>query len=237
MSNRPPVVLVHGAANSSAVWAFWAHHLRDLGWDAHPLDLRGHGQGASADLALTSMSDYADDVAGFARRFSTMPIVIGWSMGGLIAMMVASAGVAHACVGLAPSLPASREDSSVPLRKGTFGPEEYGIVSDDPAQQPSMPDLDLEERAIALGSLGPESRQARDERKRGIVIRELSCPLLIVTGTGDTDWRGPTHANLELSADYLSVDNCSHWGLVLNRRALNGMIPAVSRWMGAAANR
>ena len=110
-------------------------------------------------------------------------------------------------------------------------------MSDDPAQQPSMPDLDLEERRIALVSLGPESRQARGERKRGIVVHALPCPLLVVTGSGDTDWRGPAHANMELSADYLNVDDCSHWRLVLNRRTLNGMIPAVSRWMDAAANR
>ena len=91
-------------------------------------------------------------------------------------MMVACAGLARACVGLAPSLPASREDNSVPLRHGTFGSEEYGIANDDPARQPSMPDLGLEDRAIALASLGLESRWARDERKRGIVIRALPCP-------------------------------------------------------------
>jgi pimeloyl-ACP methyl ester carboxylesterase len=236
MSERPSVLLIHGAANSAAVWRFWARDLRDLGWDAHAVDLRGHGQAASADLAVTSMADYASDVADAARAFATPPIVIGWSMGGLVGMMVAAAGLARACVALAPSLPALREDSSVPLRHGTFGPEEYGIVSDDPTLQPTMPDLDLEERAIALQSLGAESRLARDERKRGIVITQLPCPLLMVTASLDTDRRGPTYANLDLPADNLDVEDCLHWGLVLNRRALKRMIPAVARWMDAAAN-
>lgn len=181
------------------------------------------------------MYDYVDDAARAAEQSPTRPIIIGWSMGGLVAMMVAARGLAAACVGLAPSLPAQREDDTVPLREGVFGPEEYGIVSHDPALQPAMPELDLEERMVALSSLSAESRRARDERKRGIVIRGLPCPLLIVTGGEDRGWRGPTYARTDLSAEYLDVEDCSHWGLVLNRRALARMVPQVSRWMAQVA--
>lgn len=180
-NDRPHVVLVHGAANSAAVWKFWQQELAQLGWRSHAIDLRGHGAGPPADLSVTRMRDYADDVADLAGRFAQKPIVIGWSMGGLVAVIVAARGLATACVGLGPSLPAQREDDTVPLREGVFGPEEYGIISRDPAQQPAMPDLDAEERRIALSSLGAESRRARDERKRGVVITSLPCPLLIVT--------------------------------------------------------
>ena len=95
-------------------------------------------------------------------------------------MMAAPACGARACVGLAPSTPARRRDTSVPLRSGIFGAEEYGIADRDPDRQPAMPDLDRAERVIALESLGPESRLARDERQAGIVIEGIACPLLIV---------------------------------------------------------
>jgi hypothetical protein len=135
-------------------------------------------------------------------------------------MAAAAAGFATACVALAPSAPARHEDEHGPLRPGVFGPEEYGIVSLDPANQPAMLDLDAEERAVALASLGLAlARLARDERKRGVVLHQLRCPILIVTGELEPD-RQPTHyEDLDLAAEYLSVARSSHWGLVLSRRA------------------
>jgi pimeloyl-ACP methyl ester carboxylesterase len=178
------------------------------------------------------MRDYAADVRSLALQLQRRPIVMGWSMGGLVAMMVAAEGAARACVALAPSAPARRTDTAVVLRAGEFGPEEYGITSRAPEDQRAMPDLDREERLIALASLGRESRLARDERQAGIVIEALPCPLLIVTGTADRQWPRQRYDDLGLPSDYLSLEGASHWGLVLNRRALATMIPAVVRWMG-----
>jgi hypothetical protein len=134
-------------------------------------------------------------------------------------------------VGLAPSTPARQLDTSVALRTGEFGGKEYGIISRNSDTQPAMPDLDREERMIALASLGRESRLARDERQRGIVIAALPCPLLMVTGTRDRAWPRERYNDLWLTADYLSVDGASHWGRVLQRRALGSMLPAVLRWI------
>jgi pimeloyl-ACP methyl ester carboxylesterase len=235
---RPPVVLVHGAANSAGVWTFWARRLAAEGWPCYAVDLRGHGSSTPGDLSRTSMQDYADDVARVVGQLRERPVIVGWSMGGLVAMMAASAGLARACVGLAPSTPARAVDPAVTLREGEFGPEEYGIssrVGDDPAAAPdldaAMPDLDGEERNIALASLGRESRYARDDRQRGILIERLPCPLLIVTGTLDQQWPRERYAKLHLPADYLVAERASHWGLVLNNRALDGLVPAVIDWL------
>ena len=204
-SQRPPILLVHGAANSSVVWRFWQDALADRGWSSHAVDLRGHGESDGCVDGAT-MSDYADDVAAVADGLPETPIVVGWSMGGLVAMMVAARGRARACVGpRAEYAPAARRDESVEVRPGVFGPEEYGITSEDPAVQPTMPDLDIEERLIAIESLSPESRTARDDRKAGIVIDALPCPLLVVTGSEDRDWPRSAYAGMHLPADYLEA--------------------------------
>ena len=143
-------------------------------------------------------------------------------------MMVAATGEAVACIGLAPSTPTRELDVSVDVRQGEFGPEEYGITSREPGNQPAMPDLDVEERQIALASLGRESRRARDERKAGIVIESLPCPLLIVTGSNDHQWPASTYNRLWLDAAYCEIEGASHWGLVLNRRALAETLPLVT---------
>ena len=234
-SQRPPIVLVHGAANSSIVWKFWRQELEALDWSTHAVDLRGHGADSTIDLSTVSMADYADDVVEAITRLGRAPILMGWSMGGLVAMMVAAGGQAVGYVGLAPSLPATSVDESLPLRTWTFGPEEYGITSREISDQPMMPDLDAEERTIALSSLGLESRLARDERKRGIVITDLPCPALIVTGELDTEWPRERYADLHLPADRLGVKAASHWGLVLNRRAIARAMPVVSDWLANLA--
>jgi pimeloyl-ACP methyl ester carboxylesterase len=236
-AGRPPVILVHGAANSAAVWTYWLDALAADGWPAHAIDLRGHGASVPFDLSTTSMADYLADVRLLAGQLRERPIVVGWSMGGLVAMMAAGAGLARACVGLAPSIPARVVDERVALRTGEFGPEEYGITSRDPDRQPAMPDLDREEREVALSSLGRESRYARDDRQRGVVIASVPCPLLIVTGTLDRQWPRERYADLHLPADQLVAEGASHWGLVLNRRALATTIPAVLGWLRAEGQR
>ncbi len=230
-SPNSSIILIHGAANSAEVWKFWQLELASQGWTSHAIDLRGHGKSGQRDLSQTSMRDYEADVRTVITSLQDAPVVMGWSMGGLIAMMVAASGDSKACIALAPSMPARARDTSVPLRCGEFGPEEYGIVGDDPEDQPAMLDLDLEERKIALSSGAKESRLARDERKAGIVLGSLPCPLLIVTGTEDTAWPLARYDGLWLEADFKSVEGASHWGLVQNRRILASTVDRVVGWL------
>ena len=228
---HPPVILVHGAANSACVWTLWQQELAARGWASHAIDLRGHGRSDTIDLSQTSMNDYAADIRSLADQLVQPPVLMGWSMGGLVAIMVAAEGNSSACVALAPSMPARRVDTTVELRTGEFGADEYGIVSKQPGDQLAMADLDLQEQTIALSSLGQESRLARGERKAGIVVEQLSCPLLIVTGSEDRAWPSDRYHDLWLDTDYLQVEGASHWGLVLNRRALDVMVPEITGWL------
>jgi len=229
---RYSAVLIHGAANSATVWTYWQRELAARGIASYAIDLRGHGRSDPADLSRASMSDYADDVRSIVDRLRDRPVLVGWSMGGLIAMMLASEGCASAVVGLAPSTPARERDTSIALRTGEFGIEEYGITNLDPdAPQPAMPDLDREERMIALASASKESRYARDERAAGVVVPAIAAPLLIVTSTSDTQWPRSRYDALHLPAQHLSVDGASHWGLVLNRRVLATLVDDVVAWL------
>jgi pimeloyl-ACP methyl ester carboxylesterase len=230
-SAHPPSILVHGAAHSASIWTFWQNELAAQGWASYAIDLCGHGRSLHADLSSTSMQDSAADGCMLAQQFKRPPIILGWSMGGLVALMIASAGVAAACIALAPSTPARQRDLSVALRRGEFGPEEYGITSRDPQEQIAMPDLNCEERLIALASLSRESRLAKDKCTAGIVIASLPCPLLLVTGTEDKAWPAERYHDLRLKLDHFSVESASHWRLVLNRQALGTMISAVLNWL------
>ena len=99
-----------------------------------------------------------------------------------------------------------------------------------------LADLDAEERTVALVSLADDSRLARDERRAGVVVRSLPCPLLIVTGTADAQWPRSSYDGLWLAADYMEAEGASHWGLVLNRRVLATLVPRVAAWIEKATS-
>jgi pimeloyl-ACP methyl ester carboxylesterase len=176
------------------------------------------------------MHDYAADVREFALQLARPPGLVGWSIGGLVAMMATDSDT-PGVVGLAPSTPERATKPDKTISTGEFGPEEYGITSDDPANQPFMPDLDLEERVIAVSSLGKESRYARGERAAGIVLAGWSTPLLIATGTEDRQWPADKYDHLPMPAERISIDGASHWGLVLSQRALATLVPSVCEWL------
>jgi hypothetical protein len=59
----------------------------------------------------------------------------------------------------------------------------------------------------------------------------MPCPLLIVTGDADKQWPRERYTDLPLQAQHLVVEGASHWGLVLSRRALDGLVPQVIKWL------
>jgi pimeloyl-ACP methyl ester carboxylesterase len=233
-SSRPPVILLHGAANSASIWFYWQQHLDAAGWASYALDLRGHGRSTLQSLAGVSMRDYAADVQALIRQLAQKPVMIGWSMGGLVAMMAASEGVACAYVGLEPSQPASAVDPAVPVRKGEYGAEEY-LITDASSLDEVAPDLDQEERGRAMASLCKESRWARDERKAGVLINRLPCPSMVVADPSRPDYRERYKAvrreGARLGIEFFDTPTTGHWDLVLNRRNLAVLIPRVLAWL------
>src|SRR4026208_922808 len=67
-SRKPPLLLIHGAPPGSGLWPEFAASLAERGWEAHAMNLRGHFTSDVADLAETSMRDYADHVAVAMRQ-------------------------------------------------------------------------------------------------------------------------------------------------------------------------
>ena len=80
-----PVVLIHGWAMSSRIWASTIEALLADGHEVIAVDLRGCGQ-SDRDFADLSIPALAADVAAIARAASARPVVlIGWSLGGAVA--------------------------------------------------------------------------------------------------------------------------------------------------------
>ena len=105
---RPaPLLFVHGAFVSA--WC-WAEHFLPWfaarGWDARAVSLRGHGASAGrGSLDNASLDDYVEDVVQVARELGEPPVLIGHSMGAIVAQRAARRAGACAMALLAPVPP------------------------------------------------------------------------------------------------------------------------------------
>jgi len=203
------VVLVHGAG--SGPWVFDEWELPG----AVAVDLH-----EGLDVANASMRDYAERVAAAIAGAPDPAGVVGWSMGGLVAMMAAAMTPPAALVAIEPSAPAEvlGLHPGVALRSGTFDPETaYGPLPQGMRTR-------------------PESLRARSERKRGISVPAIPCPFLVVSGAEFPEERGRAVAD-HYRADHFAFPGLRHFDLVRNprvRRVVAGWLQGAGEPGGAS---
>jgi len=104
-AHLPPLLFIHGACLGAWCWADnFIDYFGSLGYHALAPNLRGHGKSVSdKPLQKLTIDDYVEDVASITGRLSEPPVVIGHSMGGLVAQRFAARHVAFAIVLMGPS--------------------------------------------------------------------------------------------------------------------------------------
>lgn len=86
---KPPLVLLHGLTGSGACWIPLARTLEGE-YDVVMPDARGHGN-SSTPLHGYRYEDHANDVVGLIQGLGLVaPVLLGHSMGGMTAALVAS---------------------------------------------------------------------------------------------------------------------------------------------------
>jgi N-formylmaleamate deformylase len=88
-AGKPTIVLLHGLAANGACWTGLAHLLENE-YDLIMPDARGHGESSKPDYGYR-YEDHANDLIGFINSLKLPPaILLGHSMGGMTAALVAS---------------------------------------------------------------------------------------------------------------------------------------------------
>jgi non-heme chloroperoxidase len=85
--HAPALLFVHGAYAGAWCWdEFFLDYFAGEGYDCHAVSLRGHGgSGGARALDETGLDDYVEDVRAAAERLDAPPVVVGHSMGGVVA--------------------------------------------------------------------------------------------------------------------------------------------------------
>ncbi|RAK57039.1 alpha/beta fold hydrolase [Phenylobacterium deserti] len=131
------MVMVHGAFCGG--WAFerFRRPFEQAGWTVAAPDLPGHAATDPPDAVCgLSMRHYADAVADTCARQSAPPVLVGHSLGGLVALMAARRTPVRALVLFAPSAPwgvtgFSMEEAATAFGVQMLGPFPTGAMEPD----------------------------------------------------------------------------------------------------------
>src|SRR5665647_19083 len=103
------VLMIHGAFCGGWCFEDFVPVLSSRGWSCITPDLSFHVSGPTREpdpqLATTGIADYTRDMAALVKSLPEPPVIIGHSMGGIIAQQLAAKGLARAVVLLASGAP------------------------------------------------------------------------------------------------------------------------------------
>jgi pimeloyl-ACP methyl ester carboxylesterase len=88
-----PVLLLHGGGQTRHAWDATANALAARGAYAIALDLRGHGESGWSPDGRYQVDAFVEDVETVAASFASPPAIVGASLGGALALVVAARAV------------------------------------------------------------------------------------------------------------------------------------------------
>lgn len=193
-SGKPPVLLIHGMFAGAWAWEKYQPYLAQCGYESHAINLRGHsGSRPVRDIGRASLMDYVADACEVADALNN-PIVMGHSMGGLIAQKLAETGKCRAMVLIASAAPRWIPLVSWPLLK-KLGKRLRALLLSE-SVPPDRKDADLlvfnrtppaeRERIFAL--MPADSGRVGLQLSIGaIAVREsrITAPVLVMAGRDD----------------------------------------------------
>jgi len=224
------IVMVHGAFCGGWVFDRFRTPFEAAGYTVITPDLRGHGAADHAQAVVNlSMKDYVADIAALCASLPEPPVLLGHSMGGLVAQLAARRAAIGALVLLAPSPPWGVASSSIEEAVTAFGVQMMGSFSSGAME----PDPSLM-RLYSLDRMPHGERDAVLTRLRaesGLAVREtlnwwldpfmttsvgsgpLKVPALVLSGDRDVVHSSATARAVatRLGSSFAAIPGMSHW--------------------------
>jgi len=98
------IFMIHGMGRTTSLWDNYVGFFESQGYDTKAITLLYHGN-SKDKLKDIGVMDYVEQAKTEIEKLSDKPIIIGCSMGGLIAQQLAEMGLASKLVLIAPSVP------------------------------------------------------------------------------------------------------------------------------------
>jgi pimeloyl-ACP methyl ester carboxylesterase len=196
-----PLVLLHGLTSNKSAWRPLLPTL-EAEHRVYALDMRGHGKSGRAPDNHYHVADYARDVIAFLKYLHAPIVLMGQSLGGMVAIATAaqySAGV-RALILLDPPLfsfsssvklePQRMQWMSLVASTMKGDPSFDTIVARLRAAMPDAPEEQVVGTAHYISGVAPGAAETalRDEIWQGLdlsqALQQINCPTLLIHG----DW-------------------------------------------------
>lgn len=221
--------MVHGAFCGGWVFERFREPFEAAGHTVLTPDLPNHGPEGAGSVAGLSMVDYARATADVCAACDEPPILVGHSMGGLVAQLAAARTPVAGLVLLAPSPPwgvsgASMEEAVSAVSLYALGP--YWLQAIDPdyalAKLYSLDRMERADRKAVFARMVPESGRALWQTLNWwldpfmttlVPPGVISAPALAIAGGRDVIHPPATvkQTASRLSADFHVLRDMSHW--------------------------
>ena len=211
----PNAIFIHGAGGGGWEWSIWQRVFTARGWSALAPDLMASDRG----IAHTRFEDYGAQAHCWVAASAAPRVLIGASLGGLLALQVAAQLQVDALVLINPLPPAGivpRPPRSYPDDVVAWGSERSlaGTCM-------SMPDADDAARLFAFRRWRDESATVLRSASAGVEIAPCTCASLILASERDDDVAPAASLALAtlLRAEFHLLPGASHVGPLLGRDA------------------
>ena len=220
-------LLVHGAGGGAWEWNLWRGVLEAQAVAVHALEL----QPSSAGLAATTLQDYRIQVRDALQALPHPRVLVGASLGGLLAAMSANQADALVLVNPLPPAPWHRQ---LPRREWSGAVVSWQRNARLASTRDALGDADDAAAIFAFRHWRDESGRVLREANAGIEVERPACPALLIASARDEDV--PPEIILAMAgewrADRLETLASSHVGPLLGREA-----PDIARQAVAWLNR
>lgn len=223
-NNRPPLLFVHGAFTGSWMWSKYIPHFIGEGWKCYVMNLRSHYKSRLLDMTKITFEDYLEDIKEVITECGVPPILIGFSMGGILAQKLAETAEIAGLVLIDSSI--SREVHEV-VPYPDITRVTPGILLPAPAREElssideTPDDIEFQRKYLSMESAKAFSAFSFHFGATGISIdnSSISCPCLVITAVScdDDDRRGRVAAE-HLRAEYKGLWNTTHTGVLVGQR-------------------
>ena len=241
VTSHPPILFLHGVFGRPSLLAPWTDFLETAGYRVHAPAMPGREPTDDPVLAGTGIEDCFAVALDAYDRIGEPAIVIGHSMGGLLAQKIAAARSPRAAVLLAPVPPGVLWPRRRPL------PHLIPVMPRILAGKPFLPSARTM-REVPLNTLPAAEQEElipRLVRDSGRVFREMSmgaastkvraadvtCPVLCVIAGSDQNvapWLSRRIAR-RYGAERQDHPGKPHW--IIARSALDEVAPPVLEWL------
>ncbi|MBM6388016.1 MAG: alpha/beta hydrolase [Paenibacillus sp.] len=235
--HRPPLLFVHGAYTGSWMWSKYIPHFVQQGWTCYAMNLRSHYKSRVQDMTRVTFEDYLEDIQEIITACGEPPILIGFSMGGILSQKIAEHSPLRGLIVIDSSL------SQEVLRSVPYADVVRitpGLVVPAPVHDElTSIDESAEDIAFQRKYLAMESSQAFStfsaffggEDVVSINGESITCPSLVIKAVSseEEEQRGRLTAE-QLHAEYTGLWHTTHTGLLVGQRYFEA-VKIILEWL------